>query len=715
VLLKRVRLENFKKFDQIEHRFAPGINVVRGPSNEIGKSTFLDGIIAALFDNPKSTSKELDRYIKWGTERHCRTVITFETNTTDYTLEKDFETKTLRLIAEKTGEEWTTPAQVSAKLRMLLGTDSSTLFLSTSCIRQDAVRDIESGKREIGDSLESIVTGGTEETAASHIANVLKKQIDEMMKGTKAMAKDPGPIASLTKHIGVLKGEIEQIKGEVDAVENQKIKLIEASKQLAELEITLGEKETVLEKNERRRKIEDAIKKYDQEYQRIDGLISDIESLERKVRESESKIQAFPGFTDGQKVLEVHRQLNELNIKRNSTSEDILKRREELKLAHEQLRENRLLAGLASNISLIAGLVIAVAGFVASGASALLGKDFNVILLGAGAAGLLLVAATYWARSTISSKGGQIPGLKNRIEQMENAIKTYEKQEQEALASVQCRTIEEFSQRDEEYSQFTKEREALQNQLKGKLGEQTIAGLGEQRREMLKNIGVEQEKITEDMKSTVRSPEDYVKHEAEVKALREKKRLLEDSKREISFRVNSAKVDAEVLAQREEELEMLKNKLTKAQRKVKVYELAREFIERARTETLISTNEKLQVEIQKNFEIFTNGKYSRVDVKEGTLDLSIYSEEKGDLVKPDELSGGAIDEFYLACRLALVHLLYKETVPPLILDDPFVNFDPIRLARTLEFLKGLSQRQQIIIFTLGDSFDQIADKIIELN
>lgn len=715
MLLKRVRLDNFKKFGQIEHQFAPGINVVKGRSNEIGKSTFLDGIIVALFDNPKSTSKELDRYIKWGVDRRCKTLITFETDATDYALEKDFEAKTLRLTDEKTGEEWTVPAQVSDKLLKLLGTDSATLFLSTSCIRQDAVRDIESGKREIGESLESIVTGGTEETAASHIISMLKKQIDEMRKGTKGLAKEPGLIASLTQQVDLLRREIEQIKMEVNDVENQKVKLVEASGQLTELEATLDEKEAVLEKNERRRKIEDAIEKYDQEYIRIDKLIGENESLDGKVQEVVSKIQAIPGLTDKQKIPEIGRQLNEMDIKRRGTSEDLLKRQEELKLTHEQLGENRLLAGLASNISLIVGMVIAAVGLLASGAASLLNMDFNVAPLVAGAAGLLLVAATYWARNAIASKGGHIPGLKSRIEQMENALKTYEKQEQEALAAVQCGTIEEFTEREKAYTQLSAEREALQNQLKGKLGEQTREELGEQRREMLKNLGVEQEKITEDLKSTVLSPEDYVKYETEVKVLREKKRQLEGNKRELAFRVSSAKVDAEVLALKEEEMEMIKNKLSRAQRKVKVYELARDFIDRARTEMLVSANDKLQAEIQSNFEIFTNGKYRRVDVKEGTLDFSIYSDEKGDLVKPEELSGGAIDEFYLACRLALVQLIYEGAVPPLILDDPFVNFDPARLTRTLEFLKGLSQKQQIIIFTLGDSFDQIADKIIEIN
>ena len=79
------------------------------------------------------------------------------------------------------------------------------------------------------------------------------------------------------------------------------------------------------------------------------------------------------------------------------------------------------------------------------------------------------------------------------------------------------------------------------------------------------------------------------------------------------------------------------------------------------------------------------------------------------------MSGGAIDEFYLAFRLALVKLIFGDKKPPLILDDPFVNFDSVRLEKTLEFFKTLASDYQIIIFTLGDVYDKVADNIILLS
>ena len=51
----------------------------------------------------------------------------------------------------------------------------------------------------------------------------------------------------------------------------------------------------------------------------------------------------------------------------------------------------------------------------------------------------------------------------------------------------------------------------------------------------------------------------------------------------------------------------------------------------------------------------------------------------------------------------------------MILDDPFVNFDSVRLANTLSFLKTLATDYQIIIFTLSDSYDEVADNIVLLS
>jgi DNA repair exonuclease SbcCD ATPase subunit len=64
------------------------------------------------------------------------------------------------------------------------------------------------------------------------------------------------------------------------------------------------------------------------------------------------------------------------------------------------------------------------------------------------------------------------------------------------------------------------------------------------------------------------------------------------------------------------------------------------------------------------------------------------------------LSAGTADQIYLALRLAVCELVLPEEDPcPLILDDALTNFDDVRAATALEYLRELSQSRQILLFT----------------
>ncbi|MEA2085438.1 MAG: AAA family ATPase, partial [Chloroflexota bacterium] len=706
MLLNSVRLESFKRFEKLEREFGPGINVVKGPLNEIGKSTFLDGLVVALFENPRSTKKELERYTAWGSDRRCKTVIEFEAEGKKYLLEKDFDAKTIRLTRADTGRGWDTPNEVAEKLRKLLGTDSSTLFLSTSCIRQNEVTDISSGRKEIGESLEGIVTGGTGEIVASRVVEKLARNISGLTKGLERPTKSPGPIARLTREISDLQQALAQIEGEVTGVERQKVKLVEVSSELEGVKVKLGEAEALLQKNKRRQQIEETIDKLGKEYEKIDALICDIELLKKQIQDAELGLRAIEGFGDVQKVLEVKNQLPELEASRKSIGDDLPERRHELETAGEYFKRNRLLAALASKTGLIVGVVVSVAGF--------LGMLFNTASLAVGIIGLVFLIGTMWGRSSLAQHKTQIFDLQSRIGRMEKALTEIEEQERGILSQVNCGSVEEFRQKEERHGELTGRKDAIQNQLLGKLDSQTLEQVDKQRREIARMLAEEREKLTDDLRSTILSPEEYVKLEKKAEDLGSRKGELQRIKMECEVGIEKARFDVEDQTQREEMLDGLMNTLNRERRRLKVYELARDFVSKARAETLLSTTDLLQAETQKNLEVFTRGKYSKVRIGEGSMDFWIYSDEKGDWVSPEELSGGVIDEFYLACRLALVRLIYGETRPPLVLDDPFVNFDEPRVMQTLEFLSELSKEYQIIIFTLRDTYDGMADKVIEL-
>jgi len=101
-------------------------------------------------------------------------------------------------------------------------------------------------------------------------------------------------------------------------------------------------------------------------------------------------------------------------------------------------------------------------------------------------------------------------------------------------------------------------------------------------------------------------------------------------------------------------------------------------------------------------ERLTDGAYKRVLFDKN---LTPSAERAGESVSRDilYLSGGTVDQIYLALRLAICDLTIPQERPcPLILDDALVAFDQIRLERALTLFKELAQTRQVILFTCHD-------------
>ncbi|HEX2953155.1 MAG TPA: hypothetical protein VHR47_04130, partial [Bacillota bacterium] len=106
-------------------------------------------------------------------------------------------------------------------------------------------------------------------------------------------------------------------------------------------------------------------------------------------------------------------------------------------------------------------------------------------------------------------------------------------------------------------------------------------------------------------------------------------------------------------------------------------------------------------------EIFSRvarGRYRDVRVA-GGLDgdepfrMEVLIPETQQWVGPASLSSGARDQLYLALRIALAEYLTGHKDMPLILDDPFLHYDPVRLAAAVGLLKEMGEERQIIWLT----------------
>ncbi len=705
--LKRIELKNFKRLVDFQAQFSPGINVVKGPLNEMGKSTLLDGIVVALFHNPRSTARELKDYVSWGSTRQFRTSLEFEDKGNRYLLEKDFDKGTVRLIDDNTREELDTFKEISEKMAELLGTNSDRLFLCSSCIRQAQVSEISSGKKEINESLEEIVGGGKESTLASQVVLKLDSKIAETKRGLDRLAKNPGILASLKNKLQDTLRRYDEVRDEVSKVEARKIELVEVNKQLAEAKEKYENSKALLEKNKQRKEIEASIERLTKDYNSVEELLSRIKNQEEDFRKADEALRAIEGLKDKQQVSEFRKGLDAIQNRRGDIEKDLAQREKELAGAKEKLDRRKSVKFLGSGRGIATSIIILTGRII----GALVGPFY---LLGLIILGAVLLAITMWARTALIRDKTNISGIVERIQKMEGSLGELSHEEQELLAKSKCNTVAEFNAKERDFYYWREMKEKAGNRLEGMLSGKTIQDVEGQKTEAARKLAVEGAKLTDDLKETRLSPEEYIELERKVQTLEAKQGELEKQKRRCEIIIEQARFNIEDQIRLEEELEGLQEALKHEEKKVKVYGLAREFISKARTEILSSAGEALEKGIQRYLAVFTNDRYKQVRVNKEALEFRVYSDEKGDWAKPEELSGGVIDEFYLAFRLALARLIFGDKKPPLILDDPFVNFDSVRLANTLNFFKTLASDYQIIIFTLSDLYDKVADNIILL-
>jgi len=715
--LEKIELKNFKRLVDFQAQFSPGINVVKGPLNEMGKSTLLEAIITALFHNPKSTAKWLKDYVSWGSTRQCRTSLEFVNEDNKYVLEKDFDKGTARLIDCGTGEEIDSFKEISEEVAELLGTNSDRLFSCTSCIRQTQVRAISSDRkdkkeieREISDRLEEVVTGGEESVLASQVIQKLDSKISEMKKGLDRPAKIKGTLASLKEQQDECLRKYNEVRSEVSKVEAQKIELVAVNKQFAEIKEEYEKFKALLDKNRRRREIEASIRDLEEKYDELENLLGETNKLMTKLEEANKGLKSIEGFENETQVSEFRNKLDAIRNKRVDIENDLTMREKEVTEAKEKLDTGKSVKFLGSGRGIVTSIVILAGGIT----GALVGYLYLAALIILGA---LLLALTMRARTALVRDKTNISNLEGRIGQMTEALSKLGEEEQELLAKAKCSVVAEFDKKERDFKSWLNEKKSLEDKLTGMLRGRTVEDLENKRREIARNLAVKRAELTEDLIETRLSPEEFIELERKVQSLETNLSSLESRKKYGEAVIQLAKekeIDAEKQTRLEEELESLRAALKQEEKKVRIYELTREFISRARAEVFLPANEALEKEIQRYLAVFTGGKYKQVRINKEGLEFWVYSDEKGDWAKPEELSGGVIDEFYLAFRLALVKLIFGDKKPPLLLDDPFVNFDRLRLSNTLSFLKTLASDYQIIIFTLNDLYDKVADNIILL-
>lgn len=119
--------------------------------------------------------------------------------------------------------------------------------------------------------------------------------------------------------------------------------------------------------------------------------------------------------------------------------------------------------------------------------------------------------------------------------------------------------------------------------------------------------------------------------------------------------------------------------------------------ERIRELSMRGQQEVMDGLLEKSSEILgklTGGKYQKLLLDE-TMEPAVWDGNRQ--IRLFQLSGGCVDQVYLAVRIGLQDLFFKEDELPLMFDDAFVYFDDQRLERLLRYLGSLDR--QVFLFT----------------
>ena len=170
-----------------------------------------------------------------------------------------------------------------------------------------------------------------------------------------------------------------------------------------------------------------------------------------------------------------------------------------------------------------------------------------------------------------------------------------------------------------------------------------------------------------------------------------------DSAEGIRQAMETLHTETEIPAEVGEQLSAAENELAELRRRYTALDTALSALTGADLRLRAELSPRLAHYAKELVDIMTDGKYTAMTVGD---DLTMTFPGAGATRSVDVLSGGTRDIAYIALRLSLVRLLFRE-MPPVCFDESFAHQDNDRCYAMLKVFSALSERDgmQTFVFT----------------
>jgi len=683
--INKLYIRGFGKIENFEIDLSKSIIVIYGP-NESGKSTLMSFIKAILFGlkggrtDKEGLASEIKRYKPWSNSRYGGFINLELDNQTAYRIDRDFDNNSVKLYDSDFND--ITAAFSGSKdgrglAEKLIGVNEG-LFEKTVFVRQLGTKIDASSSKELLDRIANIGESGYEDISYKKAYTALKEALKSQVGTERSHTR---PLDIINRRLG----ELQQLHIKTKEERENKLSLMKTLKEIDKEISILQQKENLF------------------------SLAAEFSSVKEKLLYLKDRLEELKHLNDGITLIKAN--IKKLSADKARLTEEIQTTARQKARLEEELKEAQCLgiekkiAALKKHIRLcdVSGIVT-LSVFLGTVWCAL-GKEYFPVYF-SGIPAIILTAVVLLRRSKKASLTELVKQEDDRAERV-----TELQQQLENVSRIKAIADNQLSGMDEhlkienfQYEQQVRRLESVNLPYDGK----DLNKLELRADELSEGILKLMEEISDKLPEREAALIENVLEDIKLNPNMELNRLRDYYSQQLQQkRIERATVDYRVKNISEgidtEAVEMEMNRLTQQKKALEqrgeALSIAMEVLEEASKEVQKKLLPVMNSTFAKNFESLTSQRYR--DTRAGDrLNIMLHHPDSDLVVPVSALSFGTIDQLYLSLRMAVSETVFniKEKLP-LILDEPFAQYDDNRTENALKLISELGKKQQVIIFT----------------